>query len=182
MATIINLNRKAEKEKAPFEEVYEEQFSNIYNFVYGQVLHRERAEDLVSDIFIKAMTHYDSYDPSKASVRTWLTNIARNTLIDEFRKLGTRGAQLSLDDEENEIDPSFEDEYQIYEEEQVRDVQTLLSKLKPEERELLTMIYFENMSNEEIASVLGINAKAVSARHHRLLDRCRPLAEALQLR
>lgn len=180
MAKVIDFSRKAEKES--FEEVYEKQFSNIYNYVYGQILHKERAEDLVSDIFIKAMTHYDSYDPSKASARTWLTNIARNTLIDEFRKQGSRGVPVSLDDEENEVDPSFEDEYSIYEEEQVRDVQTLLSKLKPEERELLTMIYFENMSNEEIASVLGINAKAVSARHHRLLDRCRPLAEALQLR
>jgi len=114
VAAIINMNRKTEKES--FEEVYEKQFSNIYNYVYGQVLHKERAEDLVSDIFIKAMTHYDSFDPAKASVRTWLTNIARNTLIDEFRRQGSRGVHLSLDDEENEIDPSFEDEYSIYEE------------------------------------------------------------------
>ncbi len=168
--------------KIPFEKVYEAQFSNIYNFVYAQLLHRERAEDLVSDIFIKAMTHYDSYDPSKASVRTWLTNIARNTVIDEFRKSGIRGNNVSLDDEENTVDPPYEDEYNIYQEERETQVKKLLSMLKPEERELLSMIYFQEMKNEEIAAILGINAKAVSARHHRLLAKCQTMAGAEQLR
>ena len=49
-------------EKEPFEAVYEKQFSNIYNFIYGQLLHKERAEDLVSDIFIKAMTKVGKLD------------------------------------------------------------------------------------------------------------------------
>ena len=38
------------------------------------------------------------------------------------------------------------------------------------------MIYFQNMKNEEIGSVLGINAKAVSERHRRLLVKCRKIA------
>ena len=71
--------------KESFEIVYEKYFSDIYNFIYGQILHRERAEDLVSDVFVKAMTNYERFDPSRASVRTWLTNIARNTLIDDYR-------------------------------------------------------------------------------------------------
>ena len=71
---------------------------------------RERAEDLVSDIFIKAMTHYEQFDPARASVKTWLTNIARNALIDEYRK-GSLRNHVSLDDEENVIEPSYEDEY-----------------------------------------------------------------------
>ncbi|MBR1900243.1 MAG: hypothetical protein IJ820_04170, partial [Lachnospiraceae bacterium] len=47
--------------KEPFVVVYEKYFSDIYNYIYGQILHRERAEDLVSEVFIKAMTHYDSF-------------------------------------------------------------------------------------------------------------------------
>ncbi len=162
------------REKESFEEVYEKHFSDIYNFVYGQLLHRERTEDLVSDIFMKAMTHYDSFDPSRASARTWLTNIARNTVIDEFRKSGIR-RHVSLDDEDNYTEPSYEDEYTIYDDERKQAVHKLLSMLKPEERELLGMIYFQKMKNEEIAGILGINAKAVSARHRRLLDKCKNL-------
>ena len=50
-----------------------------------------------------------------------------------------------------------------------------LENMLPEERELLGMIYFQKMKNEEIAGILGINAKAVSARHRRLLDKCKNL-------
>ena len=52
-----------------------------------------------------------------------------------------------------------------------------MSHLTPAERDLLAMIYFEEMSNPEIGEVLGINPKAVSERHRRLLVKCRKLAE-----
>ena len=160
--------------KEPFEAVYEKQFSGIYNFVYAQLMHKERTEDLVSEVFIKAYAHYDGYDPSKASVRTWLTNIARNTLIDMYRKNSSKSF-VSLDDEENYVEPSYEDEYEIFHEASEKEVLSILNKLAPDERELLGMIYFQNMKNDEIGQVLGINAKAVSARHHRLLKKCRDM-------
>ena len=161
--------------KEPFEVVYEKNFSDIYNYIYGQILHRERAEDLVSEVFIKAMTHYDSFDPSRASVRTWLTNIARNTLIDDYRKSSVRKS-VSLDDEENYTEPSYEDEYKVLKEDDEREVYRILSQLSETERELAGMIYFQNMKNDEIGQILGINAKAVSERRRRLLAKCRKLA------
>ncbi len=162
--------------KEPFEEVYEKNFSSVYNFVYAQLMHKERTEDVVSEAFIKAYAHYDGYDPSKASVKTWLTNIARNTLIDLYRKKSSRG-YVSLDDDENFVEPSYEDEYEIFKEASEQEVMSILSGLDPDERELLGMIYFQNMKNEEIGQVLGINAKAVSARHHRLLKKCREMVK-----
>lgn len=169
-------------EKQPFEMVYEEQFSNIYNYIYGQLLHKEKTEDLVSDIFMKAMTNYERYDPQKASVRTWLTNIARNSLIDEYRKSSIRNhVSLDLDEEERGPDPSYEDEYTIFEEETEQEVHQLLEKLSAGERELLGMIYFQKMKNDEIGKVLGINAKAVSERHRRLLVKCRKIAADTRL-
>ena len=161
--------------KESFEIVYEKYFSDIYNFIYGQILHRERAEDLVSDIFIKAMTNYERFDPSRSSVRTWLTNIARNTLIDDYRKNSIR-KNVSLDDEDNYTEPSYEDEYTVLKEDDEREVYRILSLLSETERELAGMIYFQNMKNNEIGEILGINAKAVSERRRRLLAKCRKLA------
>ena len=161
--------------KESFEIVYEKYFSDIYNFIYGQILHRERAEDLVSDVFVKAMTNYERFDPSRASVRTWLTNIARNTLIDDYRKNSIRKS-VSLDDEDNYTEPSYEDEYKILKEDDEREVYRILSLLSETERELAGMIYFQNMKNNEIGEILGINAKAVSERRRRLLAKCRKLA------
>ena len=161
--------------KESFEIVYEKYFSDIYNFIYGQILHRERTEDLVSDVFVKAMTNYERFDPSRASVRTWLTNIARNTLIDDYRKNSIRKS-VSLDDEDNYTEPSYEDEYKVLKEDDEREVYRILSLLSESERELAGMIYFQNMKNNEIGEILGINAKAVSERRRRLLAKCRKLA------
>jgi RNA polymerase sigma-70 factor (ECF subfamily) len=151
--------------------VYEQEYSYVYNYIYMQVMHRENTEDLVSDIFMRAMSHYDSFDPSKASVRTWLCTIARNCLIDYFRKNGRRKTE-NLDDAP---EPSAVDEYDILKNPVNQEVYRLLEKLNDEERELLSMIYVQELKNPQIGEILGINAKAVSERHRRLLAKLRAM-------
>ena len=167
------------KDKADFSSVYEEQFSAVYNYVYAQLLDRERAEDLVSDIFYKAFINYDKFDPSIASVRTWLTHIARNTLIDYFRGKGRRDT-ASLSDE-NVQEPSSTDHYDIMADPVNKEVRFILHRLTPAERELLGMIYFEDLKNPQIAAILGITPKAVSERHRRLLSKCRDIEKGKDL-
>ena len=157
------------RNKPDFAEVYEQEYSYVYNYIYMQVMHRENTEDLVSDIFMRAMSHYDSFDPSKASVRTWLCTIARNCLIDYFRKNGRRKTE-NLDDV---VEPSAVDEYNILKNPINQEVYRLLEKLSDDERELLSMIYVQELKNPQIGEILGINAKAVSERHRRLLAKLR---------
>ena len=159
------------RNKPDFAEVYEQEYSYVYYYIYMQVMHRENTEDLVSDIFMRAMSHYDSFDPSKASVRTWLCTIARNCLIDYFRKNGRRKTE-NLDDAP---EPSAVDEYEILKNPVNQEVYRLLEKLSDEERELLSMIYMQELKNPQIGEILGINAKAVSERHRRLLAKLRAM-------
>ena len=166
--------------KEDFAAVYEKYFSAVYNYVYAQLLHRERTEDVVSDVFLKAMAHYDEYDPKKAQVQTWLMRIARNTLIDLYRKSGH--AEILTLDEEGAEEPFVEEEFRILDEPLYQEVYNLLRKLSKGERELISMIYFQDMKNQQIAEVLGINAKAVSERHRRLLEKCRKLEKGTDLR
>ena len=106
---------------------------------------------------------------------SWAWAITRNTLIDDYRKNSIRKS-VSLDDEDNYTEPSYEDEYKILKEDDEREVYRILSLLSESERELAGMIYFQNMKNNEIGEILGINAKAVSERRRRLLAKCRKLA------
>ena len=161
----------AKREKPDFAQVYEQEYSYVYNYVYTQVLHRENAEDLVSDVFMKAMAHYSGFDPAKASVRTWLCTIARNQLIDFFRKNGRRKTE-NLDDAP---EPSAVDEYDILKNPINQEVYRLLENLSDDERELLSMIYVQELKNPQIGEILGINAKAVSERHRRLLAKLRAM-------
>lgn len=169
------INPKTRNER--FSEIYEEQFSCIYNYIYAQILNRQEAEDLVSETFLKAFKSFDRFDPEKGSARTWLTRIARNTLIDHFR---TRKEQVPLDSE-GVPEPVFNDEYEILREPANREARAVLEQLSPAERELAGMIYFQDMKNPEIGAILGISAKAVSERHRRLLKHCRDIEEGKDL-
>ncbi len=159
--------------RIPFEQVYEENFSYVYNTVYAMVANRENAEDITTDAFIKAMNRYGDFDPGKASVRTWLCFIARNTVIDSWRADAKRRQDVCI---EHVAEPAVEEEPEVFRDETNREVAALLKKLSPAERELVAMRYFAGLSNPEIGEKLQISPKAVSERVRRVLEKCRKLA------
>ena len=163
-----------------FGEIFTEYYKPIYNYVYMQILQREEAEDLVSDIFMKAMNAYDSFNPSLASEKTWLFRIAKNHLIDHYRRKASHLAFVT-EDEVLEAIPSGRDEYAAIEDETNKTVYLVLSHLKADERRILLMRYRWELNNPEIAVELGINEKAVSERIRRALAKCQKIAKDLHL-
>lgn len=146
------------------ETIYNEYFSSVYNYVFYKLMNRENAEDVVSQVFMKVLTKLDTFDPEKASVKTWIFRITDNTLIDFYRK---QRPVLSLDHEESGLENvlyvHFDDQY---EQEVAPERQALLNALKqlPErERMFIYYKYFENITNREIARKMNMNENTVSA-------------------
>ena len=82
------------RNKPDFAQVYEQEYSYVYNYIYMQVMHRENTEDLVSDIFMRAMSHYDSFrDYAHGSA-----NAEYRAEVDEMRKLAEQ-AKAQKDEE-----------------------------------------------------------------------------------
>ena len=144
-----------------FERVYEEYFSKMYNFMFYKVLNKEIAEDLTSEFFVKLLTKLNTFDESKANLNTWLYTIARNSVIDYFRK---QKIEMSVDDQDNpiELPVDYELEKNIIENEDRKALYEVLTKVDDRTRKLLSLKYFFNMSNKEISSVTGINESTVS--------------------
>lgn len=163
-----------------FEEVYEENYSYVYNIIYSRLLNSHDTEDMVSDVFFKAMDSFKSYDSSKASVRTWLATIAKNRLIDYYRSSARKKTVLMADDDMTNY--SYEDEYSVEKDEVSKEAHRILAMLNDEERELLTMRYFMEMKNPDIAQQLGISAKAVCERYRRLLKKCEGMIDKDKIR
>ncbi len=161
-----------------FEQVYLENYSYIYNYVYMRLLHRENAEDIVSTVFTKAMTHFDSYDSSRSNVRTWLCNIAKNAVTD-FYRLKSNQPHVDIDDI---TEPGVDDEYDLLQDDINRQLYRILSYLSDSEREFLAMRYQSGLTNEEIGNMIGIQPKAVSERYRRLLKKCREIVEKYGLK
>ena len=163
-----------------FEKVYTENFSYIYNYVYMRVVHKETAEDLCSQTFLNAYSHYDSYDPKKAGIRTWLCTIARNLTTNYVTSSAVRLSQ-PLDEETDQKAYAYEDEYEVFKADANREAARLLSMLREDERELLSLRYGMELSVSEIADQYGITENAVRKRIKKALDRCLSFEEGRDL-
>ncbi len=159
-----------------FAQVYEEYYDRIYKYVFSILLNREDTEDVVGNTFVAAYTVWDSYDPEKASVSTWLMRIAHNKAIDLLRS-----AERSKRSEMPEyyVVPDTSDSHEeAYEDKE--SVLYLYSKLDAGEREFLNMRYAIGMKDSEVADLLGLPVKTVNKRYQRLLARCRQMLEERQ--
>ncbi len=156
-----------------FEMVYRDNFSYVYNFFYMKLLHKETAEDLTSQTFLNAYRHFPDFDSKKASARTWLCSIARNLMIDHFRRNAIRPDTPT----ETLPDTPVEDEYSIMKDPINEEVRYILSRIREDERELISFRYGMELSPSEISVILGISPKAVTERIRRLLEKSRKIEE-----
>lgn len=157
-----------------FGDIYEQHYGAVYNYVYRILLHRQNTEDVVSETFFKAMRAFHRYDAKKATVLGWLCGIAHNCAIDFLRAQAVRASQ-SLDElmERDDLPADARDEWADSEAE--FEAWEILRQLRVQERELLTLRYWMGLSDKEIGQRLGVTEKAVSARFHRVLEKCRKL-------
>lgn len=168
------------KESASFEEVYTENFSYIYNYIYMRVVHKETAEDLTSQTFLNALTHYDSYDKNKAGVRTWLCTIAKNLTTNYFASCSVKLA-APMDEDAIQNTLSYEDEYDVFNESANKEALRLLSLIDDNMREILSLRYGLELSVSEIASLLDITENAVRKRIKKALTKCMTFTEGRDL-
>jgi RNA polymerase sigma factor (sigma-70 family) len=72
--------------RPPFAEIYDDYVWSVYGFFGYRLPSRETAEDLTQLTFENALRAWDRYDPRRGSALTWLMAIARNVLIDHYRR------------------------------------------------------------------------------------------------
>ncbi len=143
-----------------FEQMYEEYFRRIYNFVFCRLLHKERTEEVVSQIFMKVLEKSPSYDERKGTFNTWIFTVARNTLNDFYR---LRKVTVSLDDDcftDTMVD--FEEQSRLIADEELRELYRALTALDEKTRTVITLKYFGELTNREISAQTGINESTVS--------------------
>ena len=158
-----------------FEQMYCQYYKKIYNYVYGLVLHREMAEDLTDDMFLAAWEHYDDFDPVRGSALSWLSSIARNRVVNYRTSAHTRHEiSVWLVPERADSDYGWQEKEEGTLENPVNwRTYRILKKLTDEEREFLSLRYGLEMTNGEIAQLIGSSPAAVSQKYHRLLEKCR---------
>jgi len=151
------------------------QHRRIYAICYRFTGSASDAEDLTQDVFLKLYRNLASFDTHKGSFQTWITTLARNLLVDHFRRTRMERASDSLDagfagDEDGATvgdrlaDPRPGQESHASGLELRAAIQKALAELSPELREAVVLRDLEDMDYKEIAQVLHVPEGTVKSR------------------
>ncbi len=161
-------------EQQDFQTVYQENLHLIYRYVYSKVGSREEAEDVTSQIFMKAIRGVHT-ERGALSVQKWLFQVARTTIAD-FWRARYRIATSSLD---ALLDAGWEGPAQSEAAEintsPVERVQRLLLALPEHYREVLTCRFLLNLTIRETALRLGLSEANVKVLQFRAIKRASDL-------
>jgi len=144
-----------------FGQLYDAYMERIYRFVYFRVEDQQTAEDITSQVFLKAWSNLDRFQFSRTPYLAWLYTIAHNAVIDHYR---TRKVTTALDD----VQLSQPDHSEVVENDidlttEMRSVKSALQTLTDDQQKVLTLKFIEGMSNNEIARQLGKREGAIRA-------------------
>lgn len=143
----------------------------IYNLCYRFTGNVTEAEDLAQEVFIKVFQTLKTYDPAQAQFSTWLNRIARNHLVDHYRRTRRDRATAALDDEDAAIHPragpASDPPARVESRERKELLQAALARLSPDMREVIILRDLQDMDYAEIAEVLGAPEGTVKSRINR---------------
>jgi len=155
--------------KADFSMLYETYYKKVLAFVNKRVSNKEIAEDLTSEIFEKVLTKIQDFQWQGITVSAWIFRIARNHIIDFYRKNNKRKKEKSLEDVANYVvsnAPNVEIEL-LADEEEVA-LYNSIRELKTEDQYLVYYKFFEGLSNKEISRITGLSETNIGTRLHRI--------------
>ena len=160
------LNRAIKGDADAFSEIMEASQKAVYNLCFRMLSNPNDAEDSTQETFLRAYRNIKHYDDKRPFI-TWLLSIAAHHCIDQLRK---RRMTLISTDEDPQIDlldlnPGPEVSFGNHERQQ--QVQSLLNTLPAQDRAAVVMLYWYDLSYEEIGEALHLTVSAVKSRLHR---------------
>lgn len=159
-----------------FSTFYQENLNLIYRYVYSKIGNREEAEDLTSQIFMKAVRGVRT-ERGALSVQKWLFQVARTTIADYWRaryRIATSSLEALLD---AGWEGPAESEQTMITTGPVERVQRLLQALPEHYREVLNCRFLLNLSIRDTALQLGLTEANVKVLQFRALKRAADLED-----
>ena len=151
---------------AAFQELYERHRKPVFRFAYRLAGSVENAEDLTHDCFLSLIKRVASFDPGRASLRSYLLAATRNLWLKQLRTLGRESA-LDEFDENEFVAVNKAPLGRLLDNELSLTVAEAVANLPPLQREALVLFEYEGASLNEIANMVGSDVGAVKARLHR---------------
>jgi RNA polymerase sigma-70 factor (ECF subfamily) len=157
-------------DEAAWEEIVKQYSRRIYSLAYRFTGNHEGAEDLTQEVFLRIYRTLDQYDPKLGNLSNWLMRLARNLIIDDWRKRGRTPTEDSddLTVHEHHLKSETVSPQRLVELRELSEqVQTAINKLSPELRTCIILRDLEELSYQEIVDILRIPEGTVKSRINR---------------
>jgi RNA polymerase sigma-70 factor, ECF subfamily len=165
---LVWLERARRGDQQAFARLVEAYQGPVYNLAYRMLGNATEAEDATQETFVRVYTKLHTYQPDR-KLSSWVFSIASHYCIDRLRRR-SHTSFLSLDEDPLvTVLPSGEQgpEDSALRTETRDEIQELVAQLPPAYRVPLILRYWQDMSYQEIADVLGLSVQAVKSRLHR---------------
>lgn len=135
-----------------FVEIIRDYKDGLILYLNGFVNNILTAEELTEDVFFKLVTKKPRFN-EKSSFKTWLYSIGRNTAVDYLRR-NSKQKEVSAEEIRETEDERLSIEQSYIKQERLLLIHRALEKLKPEYKQVLWLVYFEDFSQKETAKIM----------------------------
>jgi RNA polymerase sigma-70 factor (ECF subfamily) len=147
------------RKQAALERLYETHYERVARYIAAHIGSISDAEDLASEVFVKALRALDAYQETEVPMEVWLFKISRNIAIDHLRKKGRRPT-VPLDESlpvASRDDPAKD----LERKQEIEQFNQAVRRLSEAQRQVLALRFGAEMTSEQVATVLGKSAGAV---------------------
>ncbi len=167
-----DLVERAKHDSGAFALLYRQHYRAIAGYVFRRVGNEHAADDLVAEVFLTALRSLHRFRHRGVPIRAWLFRIATNTVNRWAKKQRRRWGTVSLDDEiEAPVTKRSCAEAKISS--KAKSAQHAMLSLSPKHQAVLSLHYLEEMSLEDVATVLGCRLGTVKSRLSRAREALR---------
>lgn len=149
--------------------VYDAYYLPVYRYIYVHVGHRETAEDLTQQTFMRLLSALQDGNGPHTYLKAWLFRAATNLIVDDARAAKHRDHAPLKEDTVNSNELHLDTALELAE------TRAALAQLHAVQRTVITMRFLGEMSFEDIAHALALTVGAVKAHQHRGLTSLRAI-------
>lgn len=156
-------------DKKAFEKLYKLYFVPVFRYTYLRVQDRHEAEDIVQEVFMKIYQSIKNYQDQGKDPLAYFFTIARNKVIDFYRKKKNVSLDENLVVFEQMKDQRNDPEELFEQNENVKALNLAIQSLNETQKEVVILKYINGFDNDQIAKILGKREDAIRQIQHRAL-------------
>jgi RNA polymerase sigma-70 factor (ECF subfamily) len=148
------------QKRSAIAKLYETHFDRVVRYILIRIGDAAEAEDLASEVFVKALRAADAYKETGAPMEAWLFRIAHNIVVDHLRRKSRRPAAVPID-EAFSLSGTDNPAEQVERRQALSEMRAALAGLSDAQQRVIALRFGAELSAEEVAGVLGKRAGAI---------------------